>query len=896
MTKEKIRVTKKSAFSPLILTILIVIALLLIPASAFASGDDCPGIESSPTTAQETQTDQSGGFEGSTPTVQFESPADHEQDTTANFAEGLAYADPGSDNPDTGNSETDSSNDVDTASGEQELAPPEAGVSDADDSTGINDNPALETPSSSSQPDEQSEPAEVKASSETGTGSEGETDDPGDNGPNNGQDLPSLETEGSPVGDTVAGEANSTATAYFMVQEVSMSPLLNPGSIIEVTSATYADGDMVVAQKSDGTYIVKMLDGDQLVPLGAGTSYSVADVTILGAAHLSSMTAEDLELSGMTWCTVLAQTATQPSGDGTAGNPYLIATLENLYWITNNPDKWGEDLYYLQTANIDANATSTWFEVTEEINGEDITYFKGWLPIGSSLAFYGKYDGNDYTISNLYINRPLENKIGLLAFTGSSAVLQNIRLENVDITGNQYVGGLVGLNNGTINNCNVSGEVKGYEYVGGLVGKDEGGTTSNSYSTAKVTGNGSHIGGLVGYNRDGTITNSCATGKVEGYNNVGGLVGTNYGMIENCYAKGNVTGINDIGGLVGENNEDINYCYATGIVNGKSYVGGLVGQYYDGDIGNCYATGTVNGEDYVGGLIGDVDDDDVNSCYATGNVNGNSGVGGLIGYNNGCIYDSYAAGIVNGISYVGGLVGDNPGYVENSYWNSEINGSLPGIGDGTVYDTTGKTTAEIQTINFHLNTLSWDITGQDGSYPVLGWQVDWEDNIWYMGTPPTPDNTNGGSFGGDFGFFDFEFPEGAALLAQNGSGLTTITGQGNAPITPGIIASGSWNDLNQAVAAYQAALASLENNRTTLSPAELALLEVELAIARAAILALEAKLLAADGLPFNLAALQAAYAVAVATVTANQSFLSAGQLAAANQLLTTIASAIAALQ
>jgi len=54
-----------------------------------------------------------------------------------------------------------------------------------------------------------------------------------------------------------------------------------------------------------------------------------------------------------------AQTATPPaSGDGTSGDPYQIATLNNLYWITQNSGEWNK--YYEQTADIDASGTSGW--------------------------------------------------------------------------------------------------------------------------------------------------------------------------------------------------------------------------------------------------------------------------------------------------------------------------------------------------------------------------------------------------------------------------------------------------------------------------------------------------------------------------------------------------------
>lgn len=73
-----------------------------------------------------------------------------------------------------------------------------------------------------------------------------------------------------------------------------------------------------------------------------------------------------------------AQTAIAPSGSGTSGDPYLIATLENLYWVTQNSTSWNK--YFRQTADIDATTTSTW-------DGG-----KGFLPIGNNpTQFTGNY-------------------------------------------------------------------------------------------------------------------------------------------------------------------------------------------------------------------------------------------------------------------------------------------------------------------------------------------------------------------------------------------------------------------------------------------------------------------------------------------------------------------------
>ena len=80
-------------------------------------------------------------------------------------------------------------------------------------------------------------------------------------------------------------------------------------------------------------------------------------------------------------CGAMAQTATAPSvGDGTSGTPYQIATLENLYWLSQNSTEWSK--YYIQTANINASASSGW-------DGG-----QGWTPIGKSWdTFKGTFDG-----------------------------------------------------------------------------------------------------------------------------------------------------------------------------------------------------------------------------------------------------------------------------------------------------------------------------------------------------------------------------------------------------------------------------------------------------------------------------------------------------------------------
>ncbi|MDR3288646.1 MAG: chitobiase/beta-hexosaminidase C-terminal domain-containing protein, partial [Peptococcaceae bacterium] len=204
------------------------------------------------------------------------------------------------------------------------------------------------------------------------------------------------------------------------------------------------------------------------------------------------------------------------------------------------------------------------------------------------------FDGAGHTISGLVLANSSITNVGL--FGVNEGTIKNLNV-NVSFDVDGRVGGLVGYNYGTIENCTSAGSVKsGTSYAGGLVGINNDGTISKSGSTVAVTGSGSYAaGGLVGYNYAATasktalIKYSYAKGSVSGYR-AGGLVGYNYGYasssnaaIENSYAHGNVTGTQYAGGLVGFNDTNsstglasVKYCYAVGVISGATK-GGLIG-------------------------------------------------------------------------------------------------------------------------------------------------------------------------------------------------------------------------------------------------------------------------------------------------------------------------------
>jgi len=234
---------------------------------------------------------------------------------------------------------------------------------------------------------------------------------------------------------------------------------------------------------------------------------------------------------------LFAQTATPPAGTGTAGDPYQIATMENLYWLTTHPESWTNQ--FIQTADLNASSTSSWNSGS------------GLNPIGNSPYFSGTYNGQSHTISGLYINRSGTNVIGLFGEITSTGIVKNIVLLNATVRGYEFTGGLAGINQGNILNCGISGSVTGNNWVGGIVGSNNYGTTNASYSSASVTGS-QVVGGLIGENWYGTANNCYATGSVSGSSYIAGLAGNNYvATITNSYATGLITTSSTKYGLVG---------------------------------------------------------------------------------------------------------------------------------------------------------------------------------------------------------------------------------------------------------------------------------------------------------------------------------------------------------
>ena len=264
---------------------------------------------------------------------------------------------------------------------------------------------------------------------------------------------------------------------------------------------------------------------------------------------------------------------TKPSsGNGEVDSPYIITTAEELKWFRDEVNRGRNNICAKIADNVEVIDMSTVCHAADKSqNLEEVS----WEPIGNTTNRYmGTFDGNNKTITNLYINANQEYS-GLFGYTFISTI-KNLTFVNANVTNtNSFTGILVGYGYGgtyqnimTSTSCEVNGgdvtggiagklagnayncvnyaTVQGKEQVGGLFSSYDSSTSITACANyGKVTASSLWVGGLVGYFNSGTIQDCANYGDVKGTNHVGGMAGfVSSGKIQNVFSYGNVSATN----------------------------------------------------------------------------------------------------------------------------------------------------------------------------------------------------------------------------------------------------------------------------------------------------------------------------------------------------------------
>ena len=286
-------------------------------------------------------------------------------------------------------------------------------------------------------------------------------------------------------------------------------------------------------------------------------------------------------------------------GEGTEENPYLINNLDELKWFRDQVDKCAQ--------NGSTQFEGKFFKLTSDINldedGDGIG--ENWNPIGTMSSdkgsFKGVFDGDNHTISNLYIESTEAKGIGLFSRTVNKAQIKNLTINNVTIKASKsstHIGTVVGNSYAStkLTNVHVTGKIDiyGKAYIGGISG--HGYVVMDNCSVKAegiIKGEMWCIGGILGYAGEGStnIMNSTVEGVGDGLllTSAAGGIGTIVGMAEDNDGKQPISGSN-----LSAKNVDI-----------KTFVGGYGTAYSD------YALGYLYGGNETSILTGTLEVDDV---------------------------------------------------------------------------------------------------------------------------------------------------------------------------------------------------------------------------------------------------------------------------------------------
>src|SRR5574344_11844 len=327
--------------------------------------------------------------------------------------------------------------------------------------------------------------------------------------------------------------------------------------------------------------------------------------------------------------TVYYANSTYSNYNTDAGGTYLIYNAGDL--------KLFADKVNASTANAGLNAKLMADIDLSSICGANVgTSGTNWTPIANAAAGYqdwttpvklytGTFDGNNKTISGLYIHGNSNHHNALFYYNGGT--IKNLTVD-VDIDAKAFVAAIADYNYSTISHCTSKGKIKGVTQVGGLVTKNN---------------------GIIEY-----CTNEVAI--------TDGLLGGN------------------IGGIAELNNKEVKYCINKGTVRSTegSMAGGIVANN-GGTVSNCANLATVSSKGYAGGIIGNATYGTINNCYNIADV---TSLGGI---KDGSYYPSYSGAIIGYVD--GSTTTTNCHYLSTlTLKRSDKHTTLVGVGTGGTYE------------------------------------------------------------------------------------------------------------------------------------------------------------------------------------------------------------------
>ena len=427
------------------------------------------------------------------------------------------------------------------------------------------------------------------------------------------------------------------------------------GKVIGINGASCTQGQPIVLRDSnggdnqlwritsagDGTFIIRSKMNDNMV----------VDVTGRGKNDWTQIQVYPFNASSAQRFRFVPLSTVEPESEWGASRHDCHGTDWD-YWDGSTDYAW----YF-----ADRNATDYRISTAAELRGMATLALNGWSLDGKIIHLTRDINlcGIEWTPIG-----SLEHPLYGCSFDGGGHAIIGL-----SITGAGDYQGLFGrVQEGTICNLAVKGNVSGDDHVGGIVGQIEAGHLVNLYSEVTLTkGTDSYLGGIAG-----VINPSCyaehltQNARVNSYDKDkfrGGIAGSQSGVMRYCVNKGTVDcNWTYVGGITGYSQASkIEFCANYGEITGGSdteRAGGIAGQTANGAVVcGCVNYGYVHssGDDYIGGIVGLNESNAVWACINHGDVSGREYVGGITG-KNGCLY-CLNRGNIGGSKYYGAICG-----------------------------------------------------------------------------------------------------------------------------------------------------------------------------------------------------------------------------------------------
>ena len=374
-----------------------------------------------------------------------------------------------------------------------------------------------------------------------------------------GSNKPSIDNTGGGTVNPPSNGGGSSGGGIVQTPSISDIGVNTSSDTVTVTAniKNYGSNNVAKVELLQGTTVIKSQENADILEGQLNYTFSnVANGTYTVKVTVGSTTSTSKSFVLNVWNGTI-KTEVKPNKDGI----YEVSSPDELAWISDFVNEGNTNISIELMNNIDLNN-------------------KEWTPIGtSSNHFKGSFDGGNYTINNLKMDKENGSDLGLFGYTNSGINVKNVTLDGVNIVGHERIGSLVGsifdeqtsnnreeiIENCHVKNVNINAKLKD---AGGLVGYGYVDIKDCSVDKAtviadRVDGDGDNVGGAIGYLASARTVSNVKVNDVtlSGERKVGGVAGSANNsdiVFENCEVTGKTS--------IDVTNSKASYAFAGGII------------------------------------------------------------------------------------------------------------------------------------------------------------------------------------------------------------------------------------------------------------------------------------------------------------------------------------------